>query len=169
MAAVRSFNSTLSNAGNIAFKRDLVNQGEHAVATVMAKFADGGALFASTATATSAPALNYSATKLPENGRGIPLALIDSAHASVATAPDLDADGGAKLRYVVDRLCDAEGAATDQGVGGCIWAVDSSTVTGGSQPGGLVPRREPLYRLSVRVTGPRGTQVFLQTSFSKPE
>jgi Tfp pilus assembly protein PilX len=39
VAVVRSMNTSLTSAGNLAFRRDLVNQGERAVSAVLAKFA----------------------------------------------------------------------------------------------------------------------------------
>lgn len=173
VAVVRSFNSTLFGAGNIAFKRDMVNQGERAVATVMAQFSGSGAFATSAATAKSNPGLNYSAKQLPANSKGIPLALIGSTDVSVATgAPISDADSHTEIRYVVDRLCTSEGSAASLGAGGCIYAPANSQVTGGSSTQAetaLAPAQAPMYRLTIRVTGPRDTQVFLQSSFSKPE
>ncbi|MEJ7686401.1 MAG: hypothetical protein WKG52_05055 [Variovorax sp.] len=66
VAVMRSMNSSLFSAGNLAFKRDLVNQGELAVSNVLTAFGSG-ALAAATTTADSVPAANYSAVQLQAN------------------------------------------------------------------------------------------------------
>ncbi|PZQ65978.1 MAG: hypothetical protein DI563_24920, partial [Variovorax paradoxus] len=120
VAIIRSMNASLFTAGNLAFKRDLVNQGEQALSTVLAQFAPGGAL--ATATATDQPARNYKASMLPANAQGIPTALLDdTAFSAVGTAADLvGASPDVKIRYVVDRLCATAGAAVTTG---CIQSV----------------------------------------------
>jgi hypothetical protein len=149
----------------------------------MARFAQDGPQ----ATDRSDPAHNYSAIQLAVNDRGIPLALLgDSAFAAVGSAAqDISAadDPGLHIRYVVDRLCAAPGPAATQGAGGCVWGVmPGCTSSGGARGGGSLQWRArlgqssagqtcsaPMYRLSMRVSGPRDTQVFLQASFAKPE
>ena len=42
VALMRSFNTSLFTSGNIAFKRDLQNQGERAVDKVLTAFRSGG-------------------------------------------------------------------------------------------------------------------------------
>ncbi|MPN57667.1 hypothetical protein SDC9_205361 [bioreactor metagenome] len=43
--------------------------------------------------------------------------------------------------------------------------------TGGSShlSNNALPEVQPVFRVTVRVTGPRNTQVFLQNTFTKPE
>ena len=43
-ALVRSMQNSLFTAGNLAFRRDLMNQGEQAVSTALKQFKAGGAL-----------------------------------------------------------------------------------------------------------------------------
>jgi len=173
VAVIRSMNTSLFSAGNLAFKRDLMNQGEQAVSTVMTVFKTG-ALSGAGATATSLQSANYSATPLATNARGIPLALLsDTAFAAVGTtANDLTgATPDVSIRYVVDQLCDGSAAALNIESGGCVFVISGSEVTGGSsQAMGTRPPVPPslVYRLNIRVTGPRNTQVFIQTSFTKP-
>ncbi|XXQ54677.1 hypothetical protein ACA040_003372 [Xenophilus aerolatus] len=165
VAVIRSMNASLFTAGNLAFKRDLVNQGEQALSTVLAQFGPGGAL--ANATGADQPSLNYKSSMLAANAQGIPTVLLDDAtFASVGTAADLPgATPGVTIRYVVDRLCAATGAAVSTG---CIQSV-------GAPPGGTAGTLRPspptatVYRLSARVTGPRNTQVFVQSSITKPD
>ena len=85
------------------------------------------------------------------------------------------------LRYVVDRLCDSGGLDTTLGADHCNLASDGAPrggsgdkantaedAAGGS--GGAVlagaVQQQVVYRLSIRVTGPRNTQAFFQTTFT---
>src|SRR3979490_1993343 len=70
VALMRSFNSSLFTAGNIAFKRDMQNQSERAVDTVLTAFRTG-ALNTSTGRAASDSTQNYSAVMLASNAQGI--------------------------------------------------------------------------------------------------
>lgn len=188
VAVMRSMNTTLFSAGNLAFKRDLMNQGELAVSKVMLAFKSGGALATSSATAASLPAQNYSAVELKTNDRGIPLVLLknganpsDEDITNAAFAPTGAAIAGrivsgstsdVSVRYVIDRLCNSAGAFGALGQSRCVHSPSATQVTGGSsQRAGsdLPPAAPAIYRLSIRVDGPRDTQVFLQTSFTKPE
>ena len=80
VALMRSFNSSLFMSGNIAFKRDLQNQGERAVEKAMARFRTGGTLETDAARSADLKASNYSATMLPSNPQGIPNALQSDAN-----------------------------------------------------------------------------------------
>ncbi|QRF57574.1 hypothetical protein [Variovorax paradoxus] len=171
VAVVRSMNTTLTSAGNLAFKRDLVNQGEQAAVKALALFGTGGSLSASGADTTNAPQFNYSAIRLDTNDQGIPLALLkDATFDTVAQASNnitRDADK-VIVRYVIDRLCNSTGAASKSN---CVYAPATTDVRGGSvqESARPPPPKSLVYRLSVRVDGPRNTQVFLQSSFTKPE
>jgi len=177
-AMVRSMNTSLANAGNLGFKRDLTNQGERAMAEVLALM-QSGVLATETARQADNPAVNYRASQF--NGaaitaQGMPLALMnDAAFSTVGTATrDIAlADMGVTVRYVVDRLCFAAGIAkteectmADSLVSNTANSSDPLTAEFGSAGGaGAVPQLV-VYRLSVRVTGPRQTQAFFQTTFT---
>jgi hypothetical protein len=163
-AMVRSMNTSLVNAGNIGFKRDLTNQAERAAATVL------------TLLQTSSTANNYSATILATNAQGLPNVLLnDTTFTTVGvTTNDIAvADQAITLRWVVDRLCVNTGVAqashctmaNDPAPAGgsgsdLINAID--TTSGGA---GALARRV-VYRVSIRVTGPRSTQAFFQTTLT---
>lgn len=180
VALVRSFDTSLFQAGNIAFKRDLVNQGERVVPAVVTAF-DAGPLATAAARANSVPARNYSATILPSNAQGVPLALLDDDQfALVATAANNISvpEQGVTISYVVDRQCSSAGLDSNLGSSECILA-DGGVPAGGSDylwrraenPGagggaGAVPQ-QVVYRISIRVDGPRNTQAFLQTTFTQ--
>jgi type IV pilus assembly protein PilX len=174
-AMVRSISTSMLNAGNLGFKRDLTNQGERAVTSVMTLL-QTGALNSETARQSSDAAQNYSATMLVSNAQGLPNALVsDSTFSGIGTGSNdiTIADQAVTVRYLVDRLCVNTGVATathcsmaddpnPPGGSGSesIRAEDSSA--GGA---GAVGQRV-VYRVSIRVTGPRSTQAFFQTTLS---
>lgn len=173
---VRSMNVTLFSAGNYGFKRDLVNQSERAVQVVYDSFA-AGALSNAASRNAALVAANYSASLLDSNAQGIPNALLsDAVFAAVGnTANDIVlAELGVRIRYVVDRMC-VTGFVGLPNANSCTMAgtrIDGAsgteqinaaiTTVGGSGATAL----QPVYRISMRVTGPRGTESFFQTTFA---
>jgi len=172
-AMVRSMNTSLINAGNIGFKRDLTNQAERAAVTALTLL-ESGALAAVVSRQTSSTANNYSARILPTNAQGLPNVLLaDSTFTTVGVVTNdiTVTDQAITLRWVVDRLCENTGVAE---ASHCTMANDPSPVGGSgsdlinaidttSGGAGALPRRV-VYRVSVRVTGPRSTQAFFQTT-----
>lgn len=168
IALIRSTQTSLTSAGNLSFRRDLVNQGEQATATVIAVFKTG-VLSSSASTQADNVAANYSSTMLASNTEGVPNVLLenDTAFAAVGTVANdiVGATADVKIRYIIDRMCSATGASF---AANCVQSTASPT--GGQVPGnGLPPPSATVYRLSVRVSGARNTQVFLQTTFTKPD
>jgi type IV pilus assembly protein PilX len=186
VALVRSFHTSLFTAGNVAFKRDMRNQSEYAVNAVLTAFRTGAlstpAQRASTPTGPSNTA-NYSATMLLTDAQGIPtdLALTDVAFAANYSGPDIvSADSSIKVRYVVDRMCSTAGDETVLSSNSCVLA-NNPTAPGGSvlslQSADQTPlcatcktaaQQGVVFRLSIRVTGPRDTQSFFQSTFTVP-
>jgi len=169
VALVRSFNSSLFMAGNMAFKRDLVNQAERAVAVAVADL-ETGALSSFAARAADLSNRNYSAQRLATNAQGIPLALIDAtAFAAVGQAANdiVVADQGVRMRYVLDRLCGAVGTEEALGTAQCVVGPPPDARGGSaSDPNAATQQPQVLYRLSVRVDGPRRTQAYFQTTLA---
>lgn len=171
VAAIRSMNVSLSNVGNFGFKRDMTNQAERAMRRAITALNTAGPLTASNA------ALNYSATILPTSPEGIPTALLATSSpesigglGSSANAIDLNsAPSGEsttdlarlKIYYVIDRLCLNSGPMD---AAGCQSA--STPTQGGKSPDDLGVPPKPLYRITVRVDGPRGAQSFYQATVS---
>jgi len=170
VAVIRSSNSALFSAGNLAFKRDLLNQGELAVSTVLADFQGSGAMAGASATLTSSKARNYSAVQLATNTQGIPSALLGSdtkfGDVGVITNDMTGATEDVKIRYLIDRMCNAEGAPTSAN---CVQAMSAPSGGTADPKGGPTALTSSVYRLTIRVSGPRSTQVFMQTSFNKPD
>ena len=165
-ALMRSMNTSMFTAGNFGFKRDLTNQGERAMRNVLDLLQAGGALATEAAREADGTANNYSASILPTNDQGLPLVLLsgDVAFAAVGVAGnDIQPAGmGVTVRYVIDRLCAANGPASP----------DSCTVANPPPSGGSAGEAEPpppmqfVYRVSIRVDGPRNTQSFFQSTFT---
>jgi len=174
VAVMRSMNASLTTAGNLAFRRDLVNQGEQATARVLTQFRTGGVLQTPASEAADLASANYSASRLDTNAQGIPTVLLqsDSAFGAKGSTSNDIVYNGVTVRYIIDRLCNAAGLPSTLGPTGCVYAPSTTQVTGGSSQRArddLPPPSSIVYRLSIRVTGPRDTQVFLQSSFTKPE
>jgi type IV pilus assembly protein PilX len=172
VALMRSMNTSLTSAGNLAFRRDLTNQGEQAVSNVMTAFKAGGALSTSAVTDSNVPANNYSATMLATNAQGVPNILLsqDSTFNSTGFTSSANDIAGATsditIRYVVDRMCTNTGATV---ANQCVQS--SAAPLGGTANGSqsVTPPSATVYRLSVRVSGARSTQVFLQTTFTRQD
>jgi hypothetical protein len=175
-AIVRSMNTSMANTGNLSFKRDLNNQAERAAATAMALL-QSGALAVETTRQGNLQASNYSASILPTNAQGIPTVLLatDAAFgAAWSTANDITVAGQAvTLRWVLDRLCTNTGAAdeshcamSDAGSTSSDSASQRNSAQNASATGLGALQRRVVYRLSIRATGPRNTQSFLQTTFT---
>jgi Tfp pilus assembly protein PilX len=168
LALVRGMRTSLLIGGDFALRRDLINQGEFGVASAEAMFESGGALGTSTARTASVSAANYSATILPTEPSGIPIALLsDSAFGSVGVATnDISGTLGISIRYVIDRQCASAG---DPSTSNCMSfqtpCKAGAVGCGGHQQGGGAGRPlQAVYRITVRVTGPQNTMTFLQTT-----
>ena len=181
VAVLRSVNSSLLSAGNLAFHRDLVNQAEQAVSSVMTEFKTtglpAGAGITTTNTTASLQAANYSATALPTNAQGVPLALLDNAAFALVATPGLAPAGNdlpgatpdVTIRYIIDRLCTAVPVTVIATSSTCVQSTGLPTGGTANRNTAVAPPSATVYRISVRVDGPRNTQAFLQTTFTKPD
>jgi type IV pilus assembly protein PilX len=170
VALVRSMNTSLFSAGNLAFRRDLVNQGEQAVSTVINEFKTGGILVTSGVSDDDLFTANYSSSTLPTNSQGVPLALLNNTTFGTVGNAGNDLTGATpdvKIRYVIDRLCSAPNTVATSAL--CVQSTGVPTGGTHNRNTAVAPPSATVYRLSVRVSGPRSTQVFLQTTFTKPD
>lgn len=179
VAISRSINSSQFAIGNIGFKRDLTHQGERALQIALDAVRTGGALATLSTRNTDLVAANYKATLLPTNAQGIPNALLsDTEFATVGTsARDITVDDmQIKIRYVIDRVATSTGSCStstctlaNQSVFGgssSEW-INSQTNSGSANNANpsAVPQ-QPIYRITLRVTGPRNTMSFFQSTFT---
>lgn len=166
VALIRSTDTGLALAGNIAVKRDMTNQAEQAIGAAQNQFTVG-ALSAPAARNANITSANYSSVMLDTNAEGIPKILLDTASNFNASfgAPALTSNNGVTYRYVIDRMCSQTGAPDPR-----YCATAGSTLSGRSQTdwlenaklntGGIV------YRITVRVTDPKQAQSFIQSTIA---
>ena len=166
VAVMRSMNTALVSSANLAFRRDLINQAEQAVAKAIASnFPKGSA-----ATGADAISVNYSPVALVTNEQSIPIALLEDDEFAKVGAVSNDLEGATsdvKIRYVIERLCNRATALANSD--DCV--VFEQPPVGGSShlSANAKPEVQPVYRVSVRVVGPRNVKVFIQNTFTKPE
>jgi Tfp pilus assembly protein PilX len=162
-AMLRSVDTSSVLVGNLSFRRDLTNRGEQAIVAAR-KALVSGALSAETTRNANLASAYYSAVKFENASSGIPKVLVsDSAFTSAGmTVADIS-DDDVVVRYVIDRQCTAAGEFDTRTCEVVALSGDDSGSNWLRKPGGV---SRPLYRISVRVTGPRNTQAYFQTTFS---
>ncbi len=170
MALFRSFDSSLFMAGNIGFKRDLTNQAERGMKAAIALFPSASNPTASLAAASTRESnllsQNYYASAQATDSHGIPSILIkDSTFTGTAAKDISDTTSGVTIRYVIDRLCDSSGPFS---ANTCVTLYNPATAGGSHFLVNIKVGQDyrPVYRISVRVKGPRNTQAYLQSVFS---
>jgi type IV pilus assembly protein PilX len=161
VALIRSTDANLLIAGNLAFKRDVINQAERAIPAIKAKL-ETGTLASATVRQADLASSNYYAVIQTNNSNGIPNVLMDVADNNTNNITDTNAQ--IIVRYVIDRMCLSSGVVSTTG---CSLS-QSSTDSGGdanNDPEKAKGMDIPIYRISIRATGPRNTEAFLQSSF----
>lgn len=174
---LRSADSTTSVVGNLAFRRDLTNRAELAIAAAKTALNAGGTLYG--ATAADNAAANYSSVRLAapaSSNIGVPAALVsDAAYtalgyscmngsgtvlASASCTPGTD---GILIRWTIDRQCVATGTFS---TANCAYLEATKDAGGTAHSGPKKPKgaARGLYRITVRVTGPRNTEAYIQTT-----
>ena len=161
-ALVRSFGTSILAAGQLSFKKDLLNQSERAIATTKNIF-DTGLLKDSATREADLPSANYSAVILASNNQGIPIALIDDSKFT-GTASDITVDGGITIRYIIDRQCVAGTSKFD--VAKCAKYPVPKNVGGQERPELVEAEPLPVYRITIRIKGPKNTAVYVQGLYS---
>lgn len=168
-ALVRSATATIANTANLGFKRDLTNQAERAASTALALLKTG-ALASATAREGNSQANNYSAAMITDvNAQGLPNALLDDTKfAAIASAAnDISVTSQAvTIRYLIDRLCTVTGAVDESRCQMSDNGQSNSCSSNACYDTTDAVPRQPVYRLSIRVTGPRRTQAFFQTTLT---
>ena len=176
-ALVRSVDVANLAAGNLSFKQGALSATDIGVEAAIAKFRTGGPLASSLTTEADVAAQAYFATIQATDSRGVPTALLstgtfDAAHAGncfwanptwgitlKACTATPDASDLGQVRYLVDRQCTVAGPYNDSvcnyiGQTGATGGSDDTTHTG--------VENAPVYRVTVRVDGPKNTVSFSQ-------
>lgn len=154
-ALIRAMDSSLLQAGNLAYKRDLVNQAQRAMAVAKTALLTG-ALAAEATRNTDLSSANYSATRLSSNEQGIPSTLLASGTADLS-----DSDTGVSLRYVIDRQCAATG---DYTLTSCVTVASADQQPADDRYRKVKNEARPVYRITVRASGPRNTEAYFQST-----
>jgi len=162
VALVRSLRTSSLLSGNLAVKRDLLNQGERGFSAAVTALSSG-ALNTETIRSSDLKSANYVSYQLASNSQGIPLVLVnDSTYSSLGLSlTDItDSSTGITIRYVIDRQCASTGAFSTST---CLYTTSTADSSGSGhllKPGG---ESRPAYRITVRVTDThRNTQTFAQ-------
>lgn len=165
---IRALDNGLMQAGNLAYQRDLTNQAQRAItAATNALTQTTGALYKEEDRNAKVAAANYFASRLASNNQGIPELLLDDADftAAALTAGDItDAATGVTLRYVIDRQCDGDG---DYTLKSCILHSSDSETSADALYKKIDGEGRPIYRISVRATGPRNSLAFFQATVAR--
>lgn len=177
-ASIRSVHTSTMVVGNLAFRRDLTNRAELAVAQAKSALDIGGALNSEAARSADHASAHYSASRLasPAGGMGVPAVLVSNAAYDAAGYSCMDGSGsplpdcskpgadGILIRWVIDRQCVAGTASF--ATSACAYLEASNDKGGSVQQATRKPRGTDrgLFRISVRVTGPRNTEAYIQTT-----
>jgi type IV pilus assembly protein PilX len=170
VALIRSTDTSLLVAGHISFKRDILNQAERAIPKIKNQFvATTGDLYESGKREGNLTNSNYYASIQASNDSGIPNVLLNTTtfDGQFASNNIVDSTAGITIRYLIDRMCIKAGIVS---VANCS-TVSSTTDVGGDAMhignGGKASGVDvPIYRISIRVSGPRNTEAFIQSTFS---
>ncbi|MEW6562753.1 MAG: hypothetical protein AB1400_05905 [Pseudomonadota bacterium] len=165
IALIRSVDTSTIIAGNLAFKQSGTASADVALNNA-SDWLNATSLSNPTALETNSAANGYYATS---NGLNLASdATWASGTSALATGVGItngtDTSGNA-IRYVIQRMCQSTGAATTTG---CLFG--AATANSGSQAvkdateagGGATASASPIYRVTVRVTGPRNTVSYVQ-------
>lgn len=164
MALMRSIDTSNTIAGSMSFRQGAMQEAERAYSAAK----DNTALYAEPSSDNDQPTLGYyampqAATLRPD--KDIPDILVNATCPSkvVACLPALSTDN--TVAYVIERLCPAEGPLSADT---CI--VPGAKIQGGSvsnqtKDNGSVfaPGAYAAFRLSVKVSNPRGSTAYVQT------
>jgi Tfp pilus assembly protein PilX len=163
VALTRSVDIANIAAGNLTFKKGALSATDRGIANAVSKFLPAGTLFNNNDANVAGD--NYFAIIQATDDRGIPNQLL-AATPTCDTAPPAGASWYAAtrecVRFLIDRQCTQAGpwdsshcaVAEKPGAGG---GTAGATQTGATSV--------PLFRVTVRVDGPRNTTSFSQAIF----
>jgi hypothetical protein len=155
-ALMRAVDTTLAIAGNLGFREATIAPVNAAVEEAYAALYESGQI--ANREQPMAPQAYYAAREAGEDARGVPRALQRlPAESPVRT---LDAGNGYTVRYLIERMCVAPGPPT---AANCALVPPVSTAVPVDDPE-TAPPRVPVFRVSVRVDGPRGALTYAQAA-----
>jgi type IV pilus assembly protein PilX len=158
MALVRAAATTAAIADNVNARQQAIFAASAALEHDVVALFEGAGID----TTRDDASRNYFASRQSgEDRRGVPAMLLSAAAYPVA-AGIVDAGDGFVVRHVIERLCLLPGAAP---VENCTLSPPSVEAASGAPPAGE-PVRQPAYRVTLRVEGPRGAATFVQAMLS---
>ena len=153
LAMVRSADTTNLVAGNIALKQGGIQETDRVMNTAFACLDSGGELFGASLDANNATCNYYAFIQADvKKPFGFPDAL-------ETVSGSRDPVTGNTSAFIIERLCDAAGAFDEQT---CVSGAFGRASQEGSPGIPLPPPRQPLYRISIKVTGPRNVAAYSQ-------
>lgn len=167
VALIRSTDTNLLISGSLAFKRDVVNQAERSMPVIRANFSSGALASSNSRRTDSLSNNNYSAVILPSSAQGIPTILLNTSNFDAAMPSNniVYAAGSITVRYVIDRMCLASGEISPTS---CTISKPGTDIGGGKKqiPGKLTGSDGVVYRISIRATGPKNAEAYMQSTFT---
>lgn len=180
-ALIRSVDVANLAAGNLSFKQSALSATDVGVEASLATFRTNAFLATELETRTNKAAYAYYATSQPTDARGVPNLLLnttayDAAHGTncfwatptwaATRVPCTSAEPAGSMgqvRFLIDRQCIVDGPYN---VETCNLVENGGGVTGGSdvtQHTGV--EDSPVYRVTVRLDGPKNTVSYTQVVF----
>jgi len=193
VALIRTVDTSAIMLGNLAFRRDLTNRAEEAIAAAKATLASSAFVptqDALNASGTPPPVIShYSASKLANGNTGVPAILDNAGTYNSTIGPDttdssISSDTSISYRYVIDRQCNT--GTTTFSTSSCEYIAYNTSSNGTSGGGGSSQYSQSqiggvfagsggaancngsncaIYRISVRVAGPRNSVAYFQTTY----
>ncbi len=163
LALMRSVDTTTLVAGNLAFQQATTRTSdtgvERAIDILSQKAIDGTL---NTTDTSNGYIATMTATDSPSSGQSWQAFWQSSLEASSVNMGD---DGfGNQVKFVIHRLC--ANALPPSAGGQCVYSPNASAATGnGEEAGGVAlsgGTSKVYYRITVRVTGPRRTETYVQ-------
>ena len=171
IALIRSTESSSLIAGSIGFKRDMINQAERTMPVIRTRFISG-TLSNDTVRNSNLVGANYSAAILATDATGIPTVLANKTTFDTTYGSNNISDTTAAItvRYVIDRMAFAAGPITvTNNLLGTSVTDEGGNVKGiqgvGGSGGKVTGSDRALYRISMRVSGPRNAETYIQSTF----
>ena len=167
VALVRSVDTTNAVIGNLSFRMASILPGNFAVekaAAALFKSEDIANVVRIANLDADFPGENYFASRQAgEDARGVPAKLQKkSAYPfAVIQANDSATGQNTEIRYVIERMCTAAGAAT---VATCDLLPPKFSDAGTENKEHFIFPGAPFYRVTIRVDGPQNTASFLQAT-----
>jgi type IV pilus assembly protein PilX len=159
LAVMRTVDTGVLLAGNIAFRKNAVNSAGSGIQSAEVWLVNKSAADLEASSAANGYYASWDTTFNPKT--------FDWSSDSTSKAVSSSADEtGNTIRYVIHRLCDAVGAASSVH---CVRPKSSSPGTPNdafdySTGGGLTGSSQVYFRITARVTGPKGSVSFVQAT-----